>query len=66
VKRLDKIDRARADLKKIVRSIIRLKYSLMADDELNEVLPAAEIRFNANILKGELPDPIEIKRILNV
>ena len=66
MKQLDKVDRARADLKKIVRSIIRLKHSLAADEELNEVLPRAEIRFNAHILKGELPEPIEIKKILNV
>jgi len=66
MKKLDKVDRARADLKKIVRSAIRLKYSLKADEEINEVLPAAEIRFNAQILRGQLPPEIDIKKALNV
>lgn len=66
MKKLDKVDRARADLMKIVRSAVRLKHSLAADEELNEVLPAAEIRFNAQILKGQLPPEIDIKKALGV
>lgn len=62
----DKVDQARANTLKVIRSAVRLKYSIMADDELNEVLPKAEARFNSAVMRGELPEPIDIKKALGV
>jgi hypothetical protein len=45
---------------------VRLKYSLQADEELNDVLPAAEAAFNKAVLRGVLPDPIDIKKLIGV
>ena len=64
--RRDRVDQARANMLKIIRAAIRLKHSIAADEELNEVLPEAERRFNAATLKGQLPDPVNIKRTLGL
>ena len=64
--RRDKVDQARANLLKTIRTAIRLKYSLMADEELNDVLPEAEKKFNAAVMRGQLPDPVDIKKVLRV
>ena len=39
---------------KIARSIVRLKHSINADRELNEILPKITERFNAGLESGEL------------
>jgi hypothetical protein len=62
----DKVDQARADLLKTVRTAVRLKHSLAADRELNEVLPEAERKFNAAIMKGELPSPLDVKKLMDL
>ena len=64
--RRDKVDQARANLLKTIRTAIRLKYSLMADEELNDVLPEAEKKFNAAVMRGQLPDPVDVKKVLRV
>ena len=64
--RKDKVDQERANLLKIVRTAIRLRHSIAADNELNEVLPLAEARFNKYVQKGVLPDPASIRRSLGV
>lgn len=43
-----------ADKLKTVRSEIRLKHSLAADRELNEVLPRVEEEFYTGVHKGQL------------
>ena len=50
------VELAKGKLLKATRSIVRLKYSLMADEELNRVLPEVEASFDASVLSGELPD----------
>jgi hypothetical protein len=62
----DKVDQARANMLKVIRTSIRLKHSIAADEELNEVLPRAEARFNAAVMKGQLPAPLDIKRSLGL
>lgn len=51
----DEITLRRAALLKAARSAIRLRHSLAADAELNEVLPALELAFDKAITHGELP-----------
>lgn len=46
-------DRERAKLVKAVRSTIRLKYSLMCDDELAEVLPGILTSYDKAIASGK-------------
>lgn len=62
----DKVDQARANMLKTVRTAVRLAHSIQADNELNELLPKAERIFNAAVMKGELPDPLDIKKLLGV
>jgi hypothetical protein len=50
------VEVAKAKLLKSARAIIRLKYSLLADEELARVLPEVESQFNQSTLRGELPD----------
>lgn len=52
----DPIDQRRADMVKTLRSEIRLKHSLAADNEINEVIPKAVKEFNKAVLRGELPE----------
>lgn len=62
----DDVDQARANMLKVIRTAVRLKHSIAADEELNEVLPRAEAKFNAAVLKGQLPAPVNIKRALGL
>lgn len=58
----EEVEQARANMLKIVRAAVRLKHSIQADNELNEILPEAELRFNAAVQRGKLLSPGEIKR----
>lgn len=51
----DSITMRQAALVKAARSMVRLRYSLMADEELNEVLPRIEAAFTAAVQSGEMP-----------
>jgi len=63
-KQLDDIALRRASLLKAARSAIRLRHSLAADEELNEVLPLLETEFVAAVQRGELLDVRETLRTL--
>ena len=62
----EKVDQARVTMLKVIRAAVRLKHSILADEELNEVLPMAEKKFNAAVNRGELPAPLDIKRVLDL
>jgi hypothetical protein len=49
---------------KVIRAAVRLRHSIAADEELNEKLPQAEKIYNAQVLRGELPEPIDILSLL--
>lgn len=51
---------AKAQMVKAIRSAVRLKHSLAADAELNEVLPEAEAAFDEAVQAGVLPEPDEM------
>jgi hypothetical protein len=51
---------------KTIRTAVRLRYSIAADEELNEVLPRAEAKFNAAVLRGEVPAALDIKKALGI
>lgn len=56
------IEQARADLLKVARASIRLKYSLLADQEINDRLPELEAEFNRRVAKGQLPAPSTLRK----
>lgn len=56
MKQKSEIQQALADKLKSVRSAVRLKHSIAADNELNIELPKAETDFYKVVNKGELPD----------
>ena len=58
----EKVDQARANALKTIRSAIRLRHSINADNEINEVLPLVEERFDKAVLRGQLPEPLDIMR----
>ena len=49
----DEVELKRAQVLKTARSAIRLKHSLAADAEINEVLPEIEDRFNRAVAAGK-------------
>jgi len=49
---------------RILRSTIRLWHSIEADREINEVLPKAELAFDAAVQKGELPETIDLDALI--
>jgi hypothetical protein len=53
----------KALLVKVLRSQVRLKHTLEAERELNEVLPAAEKAFDKALQRGELLDDNDIEEI---
>jgi len=55
----------KAALVKALRAAIRLKHTLAADAELNDVLPDAEEAFDAAIHRGVLPDKIDLHALAN-
>lgn len=59
-------EQARVNTLKIIRAAVRLKHSIAADNELNEVLPEAEMRFDSAVQRGKLPSPVEIKRAVGL
>lgn len=62
----DKVDQARSDMLKTIRTAVRLRHSIAADNELNEVLPRAEAKFNAAVNGGRLPAPLDVMKALGV
>lgn len=62
----DDIEQARANTLKVVRTAIRLKHSIAADEELNDVLPRAQAKFDAAVNRGVLPAPIDVKKALGI
>lgn len=56
------IELQKALMIKVLRSQIRLKHTLEAERELNQVLPEAERQFDVAVQRGELPAVEEIVR----
>lgn len=52
-KHKDEYEMAQLEAIKIVRTAIRLKYSILADRELNEIVPAIQDRVRGAIGRGE-------------
>lgn len=59
-------DRARANMLKVVRAAVRLKHSINADNELFEILPKAEANFDNLVLRGQIPEPLDVVKRLGI
>ena len=59
-------DQQRANMLKTLRAIVRLKYSLLADNEINAVIPTAELHFNAALNRGKVLSIAEVKRAVGL
>lgn len=59
------VELEKAKMLKSIRTAVRLKHSLAADEELNRVLPAAEDAFDTAVRGGTLPDAPTLMGILN-
>ena len=59
------IELRRAALLKAGRSAVRLRHSLAADAELNEVIPALELAFDRALMQGTVPEVAALLREQN-
>lgn len=60
------VEQARSEMLKVIRAAVRLKHSINADRELNDVLPEAQKRFDAAVHRGQIPATVDIKRALKL
>lgn len=65
MKRLGTIELAKKKMAMRVRAMLRLKAQEAYVDELNELLPAAEILFDKKVQQGRLPKPIDVTKALS-
>lgn len=63
IKRTD-FEQKRANALKTLRAAVRLKHSIAADEELNQVLPAFEVQFTKAWQNGVLMSPLDIKKVI--
>jgi hypothetical protein len=61
----DEVQQARVNMIKVIRQAVRLRHSIEADNELNEVLPRAQAIFDRAAHTGRLLNPNEVQRALD-
>lgn len=60
-----KVELAWQERAKVLRSAVRLKYSLLADREINERIDTEKQKFDRAVQNGRLPAPLDPKMVLN-
>lgn len=50
---------------KAIKVAIRLKYSILADNEINVVLDEERKKFYKSVQLGQLPAPLDTKKIID-
>ena len=53
MRRKNSVELAKLRMFKLARALVRLKHSLAADEELNQVLPELERRFDRAVVDGK-------------
>jgi hypothetical protein len=61
----DATQQALADRIKTMRAAIRLKHSIAADREINEVLDQVRAEFFDKFQGGEIPDALDVKKLMS-
>jgi hypothetical protein len=60
----DKVLQGWANRQKVIRAAIRLKYSLLADNELNETIEAEAKKYFKSVQQGQLLEPLDPKKVI--
>ena len=63
MRQLSPIEREKAKLLKLARTLIRAKHSAAADDELNEKLPLLELQIDKAIQSGKVYE-LDVRSVL--
>ena len=58
------VEQAWANRVKVLRAAVRLKYSIMADNELNERIDQEKRKFDKAVHEGRILPPLDPKRAL--
>ncbi len=53
-----------ANRAKTIRAAVRLKYSLLADGEINRIMDDEKKKYFKQIMKGVLPAPLSLGKVL--
>ncbi len=61
---MSRIDREWCKRKKVIRSVIRLQYSIMADDDINDTLEAEYKKFYKAVQDGKTLPPFDPEKFL--
>lgn len=59
-----KVDQAWANRTRVIRTAIRLKHAIEADNEINEVLAEEKAKFEKAVHRGALPAPLDTRTLL--
>lgn len=61
------LEQARVNARKVARTVIRLKYAIAADNELNEVMPILDRRLEVMLQNGQVPSLTmgDIEQVIN-
>lgn len=49
---------------KTIRTAIRLRHAIAADNELNQVIDVERKKFYAQAMKGQLAAPLDVKKVV--
>lgn len=60
----DKVLQGWANRQKVIKAAVRLKYSLLADNELNEILQDEAKKYFKSVQQGQLPEPLDLKKVI--
>lgn len=61
--RRDNIEQEKAKAKKVARTLVRLRFSLMADDVLNDMIPTIDDAVDAALASGK-PWRFEVEELI--
>jgi hypothetical protein len=61
----DKVLQGWANRQKVIRAAVRLKYALMADNELNDILQDEAKKYFKSVQQGQLPEPLDLKKVVD-
>lgn len=61
----DKVLQGWANRQKVIRAAIRLKYALLADNEINETIDAEAKAYFKDVQEKRLPAPLELRKLVD-
>lgn len=61
----DKVLQGWANRQKVIRAAIRLKYALLADNEINETIDAEAKAYFKDVQEKRLPVPVDLRKLVD-